>query len=172
MGIKLYTVSFTEVQMRIKERAPVAWTTVLLRMAMMECAEKLAKNSHHKCLVTGESLSQVASQTIENIGCTESRITIPFLWPLIGMDMLDIIRVAENFGTYETSILPYQDCCVLFSPPHPVLRGNPAEASERYETLELGELIEESLRECVMEKCGFPLNAPSGADPRPPLPLI
>ncbi|GHV89478.1 hypothetical protein AGMMS50267_18380 [Spirochaetia bacterium] len=142
--------------MRIKERAPVAWTTVLLRMAMMECAEKLAKNTRHKCLVTGESLSQVASQTIENITCTQSRITVPVLRPLIGMDKLDIIREAESIDTYETSILPYADCCVLFSPPHPVLRGDPEEAGALYEKLELTDLIDEALRSCTAEKCGYP----------------
>jgi thiamine biosynthesis protein ThiI len=145
--------------MRIKERAPVAWTTVLLRMAMMECAEKLANKQHHKCLVTGESLSQVASQTIENITCTQSRITIPVLRPLIGMDKLDITRAAENIGTYETSILPYADCCVLFSPPHPVLRGDPAEAGTLYEKLELTDLIDEALRSCTAEKCSYPQEA-------------
>jgi thiamine biosynthesis protein ThiI len=122
LGIRLYTVGFTEVQMRIKDQAPEEWTTVLLRMAMMECAEKLAFSRHSKCLITGESLSQVASQTIENITCTGNRLKLPVLRPLIGMDKEAIIRLAIDIGTYETSILPYQDCCVLFSPPHPILR--------------------------------------------------
>jgi thiamine biosynthesis protein ThiI len=156
LGIHLHVVSFTKVQMRIKERAPLAWTTVLLRMAMMECAERIARRNRCKCLITGESLSQVASQTVENIGCTESRITIPVLRPLIGMEKNRIIRQAERLGTYETSILPYEDCCVLFSPPHPILRGNPAEAGELYEKLELGELLHEAFTECVVEKCSYP----------------
>ncbi|MDR3335604.1 MAG: tRNA 4-thiouridine(8) synthase ThiI [Treponema sp.] len=163
MGMRLYTIGFTAVQMRIKEKAPLAWTTVLLRMAMMECAEKIAKMRRYKCLVSGESLSQVASQTIENISCTESRITIPVLRPLIGMDKEQIIRTAESIGTYETSILPYADCCVLFSPPHPVLRGNPEEAGALYEQLELPGLIEQAIREAAVEKCSYPAtgNAPS-----------
>jgi thiamine biosynthesis protein ThiI len=156
MGMRLYTAGFTAVQMRIKERAPLPWTTVLLRMAMMECAEKIAKMRRYKCLVSGESLSQVASQTIENISCTESRITIPVLRPLIGMDKEQIIRTAESIGTYETSILPYADCCVLFSPPHPVLRGDPEEAGALYEQLELSGLIEEAIREAMVEKCSYP----------------
>ncbi len=131
--------------MRIKERAPEAWATVLLRMAMMECAEKIALKIKSKCLITGESLSQVASQTIENLSCCESRIKIPVLRPLIGDDKESIIRLAEKIGTYTTSILPYEDCCVLFSPPHPVLRGNPEEAAALYETLELADLMDESL---------------------------
>jgi thiamine biosynthesis protein ThiI len=156
MGIRLHTVSFTGVQTRIKEQSPEAWRTVLLRMAMMECAEKLARMRRLKCLVSGESLSQVASQTIENIACTGSRISIPVLRPLIGMDKEEIIRIAEKIGTYGTSILPYEDCCVLFSPPHPVLRGDVTEAGALYEKLELSPLIGEALENRAMEKCAYP----------------
>jgi thiamine biosynthesis protein ThiI len=125
-------------------------------MAMMEGAERIAKLRHSKCLITGESLSQVASQTIENITCTGSRVKIPALRPLIGMDKDAIIRKAVEIGSYDISILPYQDCCALFSPPHPILRGDPAEAAGLYEALDLGELIGEAVRDCVMERCGFP----------------
>jgi thiamine biosynthesis protein ThiI len=156
LGMRLYTVGFTAVQMRIKERAPEPWSTVLLRMAMAECAEKLARKARLKCLVTGESLSQVASQTIENISCTQSRVSLPVLRPLIGMDKEDITRKAEAIGTYPVSILPYEDCCVIFSPPHPVLRGKPEEAGALYEKLELAGLIDEALGECVVEKCAYP----------------
>jgi thiamine biosynthesis protein ThiI len=156
LGIRLYVAGFTPVQKRIKERAPLPWTTVLLRIAMMECAEKIARKIKARCLITGESLSQVASQTVENISCTQSRIGLPVLRPLIGMDKDSIIRKAEAIGTYETSILPYEDCCVLFSPPHPVLRGDPGEASKWYETLELEPLINEAVLTAKTEKCGFP----------------
>jgi thiamine biosynthesis protein ThiI len=156
LGIRLYTVGYTAVQMRIKEKAPEAWSTILLRMAMMEGAEKIAKLRRSKCLVTGESLSQVASQTIENIACTGSRLTIPALRPLIGMDKEAIIKKAGEIGSYEISILPYQDCCALFSPAHPVLRGDKAEANRLYEALDLGELIGTAVRESVVERCGFP----------------
>jgi len=158
MGIRLYIVGFTKVQMRIKERAPLPWATVLLRMAMMDCAEKIARKIKSKCLITGESLSQVASQTIENLSCTESIVTLPVLRPLIGMDKESIIRKAEQIGSYRTSIEPYQDCCVLFSPPHPVLRGDSAEAARLYQSLEIEPLIEESLREYETIKCGYPKN--------------
>ncbi|MDR1617698.1 MAG: tRNA 4-thiouridine(8) synthase ThiI [Treponema sp.] len=159
MGIRLWTVGFTAVQKRIKERGPADWTTVLLRMAMMEGAEKIARRIRDKCLITGESLSQVASQTVENLCCTESRVSLPVLRPLIGADKEDIIRIAEKIGTYKTSILPYEDCCVLFSPPHPVLRGNAEEAKKLYEALEPEALIDEALEEASMEKCGFPVTA-------------
>jgi thiamine biosynthesis protein ThiI len=156
MGMRLYTIGFTPVEMRIKAEAPEAWATVLLRMAMMECGEKLARRLGLKCLISGESLSQVASQTIENITCTASRVRLPVLRPLIGMDKDRIIKTAIAIGTYETSILPYEDCCVLFSPPHPILRGNPEEADVLYEQLRLGDLIDEALRQGTAEKCGFP----------------
>jgi thiamine biosynthesis protein ThiI len=156
MGVRLHIIPVTKIQMHIKERAPAEWTTVLLRMAMMEAAENIAFMRRAKCLITGESLSQVASQTIENITCTQSRIKLPVLRPLIGMDKEEIIRLAKKIGTYETSILPYQDCCALFSPAHPVLRGDPREARRLYEELELKPLLEEALKEMAVEKCAFP----------------
>jgi len=146
MGIDLYILNFAKVQMRIKERAPQMWTTVLLRMAMMEASEKTALKIKCKCLITGESLSQVASQTIENINCTQSRIKLPILRPLIGMSKESIIRESERIGAFNVSIQPYEDCCVLFSPPHPVLHGDADEANALYETLELEPLIEEALQ--------------------------
>jgi len=152
MGIRLYILNFTKVQMRIKERAPFAWTTILLRMAMMDAAYKAAVKIKCKCLITGESLSQVASQTIENLTCTQSRVTLPVIRPLIGFSKEDIIQKARLIGTYETSILPHRDCCMLFSPPHPVLHGDAKEANELYEKLELDELIDESLRDYELVK--------------------
>ena len=152
LNIRLYILGFTEIQKRIKERSPEKWSTVLLRMAMMEAAEKIAYKTNAKCLITGESLSQVASQTIENLSCTESRIRLPVLRPLIGDNKESIIRLAEKINTYRTSILPYEDCCVLFSPPHPVLRGDPAEANTLYEILEINELLENAIREAEIVK--------------------
>jgi thiamine biosynthesis protein ThiI len=154
MGTRLYVVGFTKVQMQIKERGPSPWATVLLRMAMMDCAEKIARRVKAKCLITGESLSQVASQTIENLSCTQSHLTIPVLRPLIGTDKETIIRKAEQIGTYNTSIEPYPDCCVLFTPSHPIIRGDPAEALELYHALELEPLIEEVLHEYETVKVG------------------
>jgi len=145
MGIRLYILNFTQVQTRIKERTPPAWSTILLRMAMMEAAEKTALKLKSKCLITGESLSQVASQTIENLSCTQSRIKLPVIRPLIGLSKEDIIKKAKSIGTYEISILPFEDCCTLFSPKHPVIYGNPADANALYESLEIESLIDEAL---------------------------
>jgi thiamine biosynthesis protein ThiI len=141
MGLKLFVVNFTPIEQRIAEKADAAWGTVLLRMAMMECASGVARRNKCKAIITGESLSQVASQTIENITCSESRAALPVLRPLIGMDKEDITRHAIKIGTYETSILPFADCCALFSPAHPILRGRLDEAASLYETLDLRPLI-------------------------------
>ena len=146
LGINFHVINFMDVEIRIKERAPLEWRTVLLRMAMMECAEKLAHRQKCKCLINGESLSQVASQTIENISCTQLNIKLPVLRPLIGMNKEEIIAIAENIGTYKTSILPYDDLCTLFSPPHPVIKGSTKEAQELYCELEMEELLMEALK--------------------------
>ncbi|MCL2412104.1 MAG: tRNA 4-thiouridine(8) synthase ThiI [Treponema sp.] len=153
MGINLYILNFTQVQMKIKKNAPEEWVTVLLRMAMMEAALKAAQKTKCKCLITGESLSQVASQTIENLSCTQNRISLPVLRPLIGFNKEAIIKEAKRIGTFNTSIEPHQDCCTLFVPPHPVLRGNVAEANKLYEALELEGLIEEALQGYELVKC-------------------
>ncbi|MDR0512564.1 MAG: tRNA 4-thiouridine(8) synthase ThiI [Treponema sp.] len=148
-GLRLFSVSFTALQTRIKERTPEAWRTVVLRMAMMDCAQRLAVRRGSKCLISGESLSQVASQTIENISCTQSMVKLPILRPLIGMNKEEIIEKAQRIGTYQTSILPYQDCCSIFTPPHPILHGDPDEALKIYHALEADALIEQALADAL-----------------------
>ena len=144
LRVNLTTIPFTQVQLRIKEKAPEAWTTILSRMAMMEISSRLAVVLGAKCLITGESVGQVASQTIENMACTESRSQVPVLRPLVGIDKIDTVNLAKSIGTYQTSILPFADCCVLFSPKHPVLKAELAEATKLYESLELGSLLDEA----------------------------
>lgn len=147
-GITTYlnVIPFTDVQMKIKENAPQAWTTLMLRVCMMKTANRLAKRCKAKCIITGESVGQVASQTIENMTVTEHFAQLPLLRPLCGMDKEEIIKDSYFIDTYETSILPYEDCCVLFSPRHPVLRGTIEEAEEIYKSLEVEDLIEESFK--------------------------
>ncbi|MBQ3965839.1 MAG: tRNA 4-thiouridine(8) synthase ThiI [Treponema sp.] len=137
-------IPFTDVQMRIKQRSPANFTTLMLRMCMMQCANLLAERLGADCIVTGESLGQVASQTIQNMAVTESMAKYPLLRPLVGTDKEDIIATANFIGTYETSILPYEDCCVLFSPRHPVLHADLEEAKKIYESLEAEDLIREA----------------------------
>ncbi len=147
-------IPFTDVQMRIKEvtrtHAPVngikadAYSTLLLRMCMMKTANLIARFIKCGCLITGESLGQVASQTIENMEVTESCCDFPLLRPLVGMDKEEIVDVAKKIGTYDISILPYEDCCVLFSPEHPVLRARVEDAMTLYNALDCDTLIQEA----------------------------
>ncbi len=142
-GIYTYLniVPFTDVQMRIKERSPQDWTTLMLRVCMMKCSNMIAHRCHADCIITGESLGQVASQTMENMNVTEHFAEYPLLRPLVGLDKEEIIDTANFIDTYETSILPYEDCCVLFSPKHPVLRGTTEEAEKIYTDLDAQVLI-------------------------------
>ena len=143
----LNVVSFTDVQMRIKEKCPEAWSTMMLRLCMMKCANLLAGRINAQCIITGESLGQVASQTVENLTATESFAEYPLFRPLIGLDKEEIVETAKQLGTYETSILPYEDCCVLFSPKHPVLKAPIEEAKSIYEKMEIDDLIQKSYEE-------------------------
>jgi thiamine biosynthesis protein ThiI len=142
VGTHLNTIPFTDVQMRIKERAPLSFTTLLLRVCMIKAANLLAERNGAQCLITGESLGQVASQTIENLAVTESASRYPLLRPLVGMDKEEIIETALAIQTYDISILPYEDCCMLFSPPHPVLHAEIAEVAALYDKLEIDDLIQ------------------------------
>ncbi|MCR4742152.1 MAG: tRNA 4-thiouridine(8) synthase ThiI [Treponema sp.] len=156
-GISLYLniIPFTDVQMKIKQKSPEAWTTMMLRVCMMKAANLLAKRCNAKCIITGESLGQVASQTIENMSVTENFSEYPLLRPLCGMDKEEIIKDSEFIDTYETSILPYEDCCVLFSPRHPVLRGSIQEAEEIYKNLEVDDLIKKAYQDREIVKLTF-----------------
>ena len=148
-GITTYlnVIPFTEVQMRIKERAPDSWSTLMLRVCMMKLANRLSRRCNAKCIITGESVGQVASQTIENMTVTEHFAEFPLLRPLCGMDKEEIIRDSYFIGTYDISILPYEDCCVLFSPRHPVLRATSEEAEKMYSSLEVEQLIDKAYKE-------------------------
>ena len=143
----LHTISFTEIQMAIKRGAPEECSTLFLRAAMIRAAHLLAAEIRANSLVTGESLGQVASQTAENIRFSQTGTDLPIFRPLIGMDKEDTMRIAREIGTYRISILPYEDCCILFSPEHPVLRSRLEREGPAYESLSLGKLIEESVRD-------------------------
>lgn len=120
--IKLHLVPFTEIQTMIYEKCPSKETTVLMRRQMMKIAERIAEEDGAKALVTGEALGQVASQTLESIAVTDDAVGMPVFRPLIGFDKDDIMKLARRIGTYDTSILPYEDCCTVFVPHHPVTK--------------------------------------------------
>ena len=144
VSVHLHIVGFTQAQMQIKKSSPESWSTLLLRMCMMSVANKIAERIGAQCIVTGESLGQVASQTIENMAVTEMMAAYPLIRPLVGMDKEEIIADAVRIGTYDTSILPYEDCCVLFSPKHPVLRADKDEAKKIYDAMQIEPLLEEA----------------------------
>ncbi len=118
-SIRFYCVPFTELQEAIREHCPEELFTVIMRRMMMRVATEAAKREDIRALVTGESLAQVASQTLDALYCTDNSTDLVVLRPLIGMDKTEIIRIAYQIDTYETSILPYEDCCTVFTPRHP-----------------------------------------------------
>ncbi|MBO5227439.1 MAG: tRNA 4-thiouridine(8) synthase ThiI [Lachnospiraceae bacterium] len=120
--IKLNIVNFTDPQLYIYEHAPHEQLTIIMRRYMMKIAEELANKSGCMALITGESLGQVASQTIQSLYTTNEVCTMPVFRPLIGFDKQDIIDISEKIGTYETSILPFEDCCTIFVAKHPVTK--------------------------------------------------
>jgi len=140
-GIYLWVVPFTEIQRAIARGPREEANTIMLRMAMMQAAELIAQTINALAIVTGESLGQVASQTAENIRLSQSRTSLPVFRPLIGIDKEETIATARRIGTYEISILPYEDCCVLFSPKHPILKPKFDELSHYYISLDLDNLI-------------------------------
>lgn len=120
--INFAVVNFTEIQETIKEKCPEELFTIIMRRLMMKIAVRLAEKDSCGALVTGESLGQVASQTLGAIACTDAAVNMPVFRPLIGMDKDEIITISRKIGAFETSILPYEDCCTVFTPKHPRTR--------------------------------------------------
>ena len=145
--IDLFIVPFTEMQMKIHQKCPEEMTTLIMRRQMMRIAERIAVREGAQALITGESLGQVASQTMEAIASTDDVATLSIFRPLIGFDKIDIINYAEKINTYETSSLPYEDCCTVFTPKHPLTRPKLEEVRDG-EAL-LGEEMETMLKACV-----------------------
>ena len=144
---RLFLVSFGEVQRQVVLNAPEPFRTIIYRRLMVRIASKVARAERAAALVTGESLGQVASQTLENIAAVEQASELPILRPLVGMDKLEIVRQAEEIDTYGISILPDQDCCQLFSPRHPVTRATPADLRRAEEHLDFEALTRLALSE-------------------------
>ena len=140
-GLRLWTVPFTDIQLSINKRARKQVVTLLVRAAMMQIADRLAHEHGYECLVTGESLGQVASQTVQSLHFTGSYTGLPLFRPLIGMDKAEIVEAARQIGTYRTSILPYEDCCTLFAPQHPDVRPNIDRMVSTFRSLALESLI-------------------------------
>ncbi len=144
-GINLYVVSFTHIQEAIHENCPEEFMITLMRRFMMRIAERLAKKLGDQAIITGESLGQVASQTIESITSSNSVVTMPVLRPLICFDKIDIIEISRKIDTYNTSILPYEDCCTVFLPKFPAIKPNLEKVIKAENKLDIEKLIEEAM---------------------------
>lgn len=143
--MKLYVVPFTEIQMQIIEKCQEDELTIIMRRFMMKIAERIGEKEGAMSLITGESLGQVASQTLESMYVTNSSIAMPVFRPLVGMDKVDIMDIARKIGTYETSILPYEDCCTIFVPKHPKTRPRLQDIEAEEGKLEKDELIDRAI---------------------------
>lgn len=137
--IRLHVVNFTDIQLAIYEKCPHEELTIIMRRYMMKIAEELAKKNNCLSLITGESIGQVASQTMHSLACTNEVCTIPVFRPCIGMDKQEIVDISEKIDTYQTSILPYEDCCTIFVAKHPVTKP----------ILEIIKRSEEKLADCI-----------------------
>jgi len=150
--LRLCVVPFTHIQEEIRDKCPEEYFTILMRRFMMRIADRIARDNRCGALVTGENLGQVASQTMQAMAVTEEVCTRPVLRPLIGFDKEEIIRLARRIGTFETSILPYEDCCTVFTPRHPELRPSVEKAREAEAALDVEALVEEAVMGTEYEK--------------------
>ena len=143
--INLAVVPFTEVQDEIAKKCPEDYFTLIMRRMMMRIAQRIAKSSGSLALITGESLGQVASQTLPALVTTDSVANMPVLRPLIGMDKEEIIAISRHIDTFETSILPYEDCCTVFTPKHPKTRPTLALCEEAEKGLDIETLTQKAV---------------------------
>ena len=149
--VRLHVVPFTEIQTAIRDNCPEDYLITIMRRFMMRISQRIAAQTNAHALATGESLGQVASQTLESMNTINSVVNIPILRPLIGMDKLEITEIARKIDTFELSILPYEDCCTIFTPKNPVTRPKP-EIAERFEAgLEIEALVERAVEGTVVE---------------------
>ncbi|MBO5339696.1 MAG: tRNA 4-thiouridine(8) synthase ThiI [Oscillospiraceae bacterium] len=143
--LTVHVVPFTAIQEQLRRSCPEELFTVVMRRFMMRIAQAVARRCGAKALVTGECLGQVASQTMEAMMCTGAVVQLPVLRPCIGMDKEEIVQIARKIGTYETSILPYEDCCTVFTPRHPRLRPTLSEVEYAEQELDIDKLVDEAV---------------------------
>lgn len=144
-GIAFFCVPFTEIQEAIKDNCPEEYFTVIMRRIMMEIAQRICEKEKCLALITGESVGQVASQTMSAIACTDAVCRIPVFRPLVGMDKTEIIDIARKIDTFETSVLPYEDCCTVFTPRHPKVRPLLADVEKAQNKFDFEPLIQKAV---------------------------
>ena len=148
--IAFHCVPFTEIQEAIKEHCPEEYFTIIMRRIMMEIAQRIAKRDYCGALITGESVGQVASQTLMAITCTDAVCKIPVFRPVIGMDKVEIVNIARKIDTYETSTLPYEDCCTVFTPKHPKLKPILEDVEKAQSKFDFSELIDKAVEQTTV----------------------
>ncbi len=144
-GIKVHIVPFTDIQLQIRDKCPEEYTTLIMRRFMMRIAERIAKGVESGALITGESIGQVASQTMEALGTTDCVVSMPVFRPLIGFDKSEIIEIARKIDTLDLSSLPYEDCCTIFTPKHPATKPKMEKILQGESQLAVEKLINEAL---------------------------
>ncbi len=144
--MRMEVVPFTHIQEEIRDKCPEEYFTLIMRRFMMRIAERIALDNGAKAIVTGENLGQVASQTMEAMASTQAVLSLPVLQPLIGMDKSEIIAQARKIGTFDTSILPYEDCCTVFTPRHPRTHPTVAEVEAAETALDVQALVDEAMQ--------------------------
>lgn len=145
--MNLYVVNFTKIQLDMVKNSPHDMLTIVMRRVMLQIAEELAKKSGCKCLITGESLGQVASQTLEAIAITNEVVDMPILRPLIGMDKESTVEISRDIGAFETSILPFEDCCTIFVAKHPKTHPRHADIEEAEKNLDIAAMVKQGVEE-------------------------
>lgn len=144
-GLKVHIVPFTEIQLQIRDKCPEEHLTLVMRRFMMQIAQKLAEKRGCTALVTGESIGQVASQTMGALAVTDNAVTMPVFRPLIGMDKEEIVEISRKIDTFETSILPYEDCCTVFTPKHPTTKPKLEKILASQNLLDWERLVQEAV---------------------------
>jgi thiamine biosynthesis protein ThiI len=153
---RLFLVAFGEIQRQVVLTAPAPLRVVIYRRLMMRIAERIAKENGARALVTGEVIGQVASQTLENMSLIGSATSLPILRPLVGMDKEEIVEQAGRLGSFETSIVPDQDCCQLFTPKHPATRATRAAVEEAESRLPIEEMVNGAVEQAEVEQFNYP----------------
>lgn len=149
---RLYSVNILPIQKAINENCPEGEMTIISRKFMMRIAERIANYNNYDALITGENLGQVASQTIQGISVTNESVNLPILRPLIGFDKVDIIEIAKEIETFETSILPFEDCCTVFLPKHVVTQPKVEKIKKSEEALDIHSLVENAVENMKIYK--------------------
>ncbi|MBP5655584.1 MAG: tRNA 4-thiouridine(8) synthase ThiI [Clostridiales bacterium] len=143
--MNLYVVNFTQIQLDMYKNSPQDMLTITMRRVMLQIAERLAEQNYCQCLITGESLGQVASQTLEAIAATNEVVKMPILRPLIGMDKQATCDISRRIGAFETSILPFEDCCTVFVAKHPKTHPHPEDVVNAEKNLDIAKMVEDGV---------------------------